>query len=125
MVLHERFPTHKHGRQKRGQEFENFSKKAVLLVLSGKKQISPLLAPCKNFRKNPLVPSCKNSFQRSCTQACKITPFMYKIAVLHHLATLFSNTNVASKPQQGDRFCTAYSDKQLRNPAKLQIIYYS
>jgi len=27
-----------------GQEFENFCKKAVFLVLSGKKQISPLLA---------------------------------------------------------------------------------
>jgi len=29
----------------RGQEFEIFSKKAVFLVSSGKKQISPLLTP--------------------------------------------------------------------------------
>jgi len=29
----------------KGQEFENFSKNGVFLISSGKKQISPLLAP--------------------------------------------------------------------------------
>jgi len=38
--------------------------------------------------------------------------------VLHHIVTLFNNTNAVSKPSQGDRLCTVYSAKQLRNPAK-------
>jgi len=51
MVWHELLPTHKHGRRKRGKEFEKFSKKNVFLVLSGKKQILPFLAPpAKTFR---------------------------------------------------------------------------
>jgi len=32
-----------------GQEFENFSKKAVFLVSGGKKQISSLLAPLEKL----------------------------------------------------------------------------
>jgi len=40
------------------------------------------------------------------------------------METLFNNTNAVRKPQQGDRLCTTYSAKQLRNPAKLQTIFY-
>jgi len=39
--------------------------------------------------------------------------------VLHHLATLFNNTNSVNNPEQGDRLCTVYSAKQLQNLAKL------
>jgi len=35
IVLHERFPTHKHGCRKRGKNLKISAKKAVLLVLSG------------------------------------------------------------------------------------------
>ena len=46
------FPTHKHGRRKRGQEFQKFSKKLFSPFWVVKKQISPLLAPpAKIFRK--------------------------------------------------------------------------
>jgi len=59
------------------QEFEIFSKKAVFLVVSGKNQISPLLAaPRKTFGKIHWWPSWKKSFRRPCTQACKITPIL-------------------------------------------------
>ena len=39
---------------------------------------------------------------------------MKNCVVLHHLATLFNNTNAVSNPQQGDILCTVYSGKQLR-----------
>jgi len=82
------------------QEFGKFSKKDVILVSSGKNQISTLLAtPKKNVWKNPLVPPWKKSLRRPCTKTCKITPFFCKkCVVLHHLATLFNNTNEVSKP---------------------------
>ena len=38
-------PTHKHGCRRRSRNLKISAKKDVLLVLSGKKQISPLLAP--------------------------------------------------------------------------------
>jgi len=49
-----------HGRRKEGQwakesqDFENFRKKVVFVVSSGKKQISPLLAP--HWRKFGKIP---------------------------------------------------------------------
>jgi len=45
MVWQEHFPTHKHGRWKGSRNLKISVKKAVLLVSSGKKHISPLLAP--------------------------------------------------------------------------------
>ena len=44
MVWHERFPTHKHGCRNGAAIWKFQQKKAVFLVLSDKKQISPLLA---------------------------------------------------------------------------------
>jgi len=54
----------------------------------------------------------------SCTQACKITPFLKNglvlvLVVLHHLATPFDNTNAVSKPELTDHiiygvFCGVY-----------------
>jgi len=52
IVLHERFPTHKHGCRKRGKNLKISAKKAVLLVLSGKKQIfHHFCSPRKTFGK--------------------------------------------------------------------------
>jgi len=60
-----------------GQEFENFSKNAVFLISSGKKQISPLLLPVEKPLENPLVaPPWKNSFRSPCTHASKMTSFL-------------------------------------------------
>ena len=39
------------------------------------------------------------------------TIFANICVVFHHLATLFNNTNAASKPWQCDSLCTVYSDK--------------
>jgi len=44
---HELFPTHKHGCRKEDRNLKNSAKKDVFLVVSGKKQISPLLSPLK------------------------------------------------------------------------------
>jgi len=41
------FRTHKHGCRKKGRILKISAKKAVFLVSSGKKQISPLLGPPK------------------------------------------------------------------------------
>ena len=45
MVWHERFPPHEHGCRKGDRNMKISAKKAVFLVSSGQKQISPLLAP--------------------------------------------------------------------------------
>jgi len=60
----------------------------------------------------------------SYTRGCTITPFYKNGVVLHNLATMFDNTNAASKPTRVTRLCTVYSAKHLQNLAKLQIIYY-
>jgi len=60
MVWHELFPTLKLGCRKEGRDLRISAKKAVFLVSSGKKQISPLSDPLENFWKNPLVPHGKN-----------------------------------------------------------------
>jgi len=77
MVCHERFLHTSIWVSEEGQEFENFSKNAVFLISSAKKQISPLLAPVeKLLEKSTSGPSWKNSFRRPCTQTCKMTPFL-------------------------------------------------
>jgi len=82
-----------------GRNFKISAKNAVLLISSGKKQISPFLAlRRKTYWKNPLVAPWKNSFRRPSTEACKMTPFLRKIVVLHHLPTLLNNTNAVSNP---------------------------
>jgi len=56
MVWHKFFPTHKQGVE-RDRILKISAQKAVFLVSSGKKQISPLFSSLqKNFWKNPLVP---------------------------------------------------------------------
>jgi len=57
-----------------GQEFENFSKKAVFSVSSGKKQILPLLAP------HGKIPSDAHAhkhvkWHHFCEKLCCITPY--------------------------------------------------
>jgi len=52
MVWHELFPIHKHGCRKGGRDLKALGKRAIFIVLSGKNQISPLLAPhTTTFRK--------------------------------------------------------------------------
>ena len=46
--------------------FENFSKKIIFLVSSGKKQISPLLPLPRKVKKIPLCHPWKKSFRRPC-----------------------------------------------------------
>jgi len=66
-----------------GPEFEHFSKKALFLVSSGKKQISPLSAPLeKLLEKSTSVPPGKNPSNAHthkhaklhCKKLCCITP---------------------------------------------------
>jgi len=85
------FPPHKRGCQKRGKNLEISAKKAVFLVSSVKKQISPLLAPPleKRFEKSTSGSPGKIS---SDAHAHKHVKF-HQLIVLHHLATLFNNTN--------------------------------
>jgi len=45
MIWHELFPTNKHGCRKGERNLKISAKKAVFLVLTGEKQISPLLVP--------------------------------------------------------------------------------
>jgi len=76
-----------------GQEFENFSKKAVFLVSSGKNRISPLPPPLERLlEKSSSAPPWKKSFRVKLHHFCK------NCVALHHLATLFKNTNAVNKP---------------------------
>jgi len=80
MVWHEHFPPHKHGCRKGWQKFENFSKKVVFIVPSGKNQISSLWPPTRTSPgKNP-----PNTIK--------------KCVALQHLATLLNTINAVSKP---------------------------
>jgi len=54
-----------HGGPRPPMDFEIFIKNVVFSVLSGKKQISPLLAPLEKFWKTPFRgPFWKNSIRR-------------------------------------------------------------
>jgi len=76
-VWHERFPTHKYVCWTGGWNLKILAKNTLFLVLSGKKQSSPLLfPPTKTFRKIHLCRPQHISFRRPCTQACKISPFL-------------------------------------------------
>jgi len=78
------------------QESENFSKNGCFLVSSGKKQISPLLAPPrKTFGKIHWFPPGKHPFD---THALKNYTIFGKNVVFHHLATLLNNANAVSQP---------------------------
>jgi len=80
------------------QEFENFRKKAVFLIVSGKKEISPLLAPLEKLLKKSTSAPLDKILPMLVHTSIKITQFCKNCAVLHHLATLFHNTNALSKP---------------------------
>jgi len=70
---------------------------AVVLISSGKKQISPLFPPLeKLLKKSTGAPPGKHSFDTHALQ--NYTIFRINCVVFYHLATLFSNTNVVSKP---------------------------
>jgi len=99
MVWHELFPTHKHGCRKGGTNLKFSAKKAVFLVVSGKKQISPLLAPLEKLLEKSTSAPLDKSFRSPCTPHMNYTIFCKNCAVLHHLATLLNNTNVVSTKQ--------------------------
>jgi len=96
MVWHELFPTHKHGCRNGGRNLKISARLAVFLVSSGKIKFhhfwSPLEKPLEKYTGAPL----EHSFQRPCI--AKFHHFCKKCVVFHHLATLFNNTNAASKP---------------------------
>jgi len=80
------------------QEFENFSKKGSSLRFEcGKIQISPLLAPLEKFfeKSTSALPGKDPS---DAHKHLKLHHFCKNCVVLHHLATLFNNTNAVSKP---------------------------
>jgi len=102
----------------RGEEFENFSKEGCFLSFQWWKQNSPLLAlPRKTSGKIH-----KKSFRHSCTQACKITPFLSK------LCCITPSGNTVQQHQCGKQAIAGWQSghgvfcQTLRNPAKLHNI---
>jgi len=95
MVWHELFSIHKQGCRKGGRNLKISAKKPVFLVSSGKNQISPLLAHRrKTFGKIHWWSPWKNSFRRPCTQACKMTPFLWKIVLYYTIGQHCSTTPI-------------------------------
>jgi len=103
--------TQAYGCWKRGRNLKISAKKSLLVISSAKNQISPVLAPrrktlgkihqwapLEEFLLTPVYTSMQND-----------TIFVKNCVVLHHLATLFNNTNAVSNPWQGNRLCTVYS----------------
>jgi len=91
MVWHELFQNT--GVSEEGQEFENFSKHALFLISSGK----PLLdLRRKTFGKIHYWTPGKNSFRHPCTQACKMTPFLWK-----KMCCISPSGNTVQKHQYG------------------------
>jgi len=86
-----------------GRNTKISAKKAVFLVLSGKKQISPLLLLLeKRLEKSTSGPTWKNPSDAHAHKHENYTYFVKNCVVFHHLAALFNNTNAVSKPRQGD-----------------------
>jgi len=76
-----------------GRNLKISAKKAVFLVLSGKKQISPLLANIeKHLKKSTSAPPWKKSFRSPCAQACKMTPFLQKFVLYYIICQHYSTT---------------------------------
>jgi len=92
------FPTHKHMGVGRGPGILNFQQKMLFsLYRVVKTKFHHFWSPVeKLLEKSTSGPPWKNSFRRPCTQACKI--FVKNCVVLHHLATLFNNTNAVINP---------------------------
>ena len=100
MVWHERFPAQKHGCRKRGRNFKISAKNAVFLISSGKDQISPYLSPRRKMFGKSISASPLEKFPPTPmhTSMWNDTIFVKNYVVLHHLATLFNNTNAVSNP---------------------------
>jgi len=87
------------GYRKGGRNLKISAKKAAFLVSSGKKQISPLFPPFeKLLEKFTSATPGKNPSDAHAHKYVKNTIFVKNCVVLHHLATLFKNTNAVSKP---------------------------
>jgi len=85
-----------YGFRKGGRNLKISAKNAVFIISSGKKQISPRLAhPRKTFgKKSTSGPPWKNSLRRPCTQACKMTPFLWKIVLYYTIWQHCSTTPI-------------------------------
>jgi len=127
MVWHELFPAHKHGCREEGNNLKTSAKKAVLLVSSGKKQISPLSSPLKKLLekstsappgKDPSDVHAHKHAKLHCKKLCCVAPSGNTIQ--QHQC---GKQAVAGRQTVHGVFC-----QTLRNPvkftAKLQIIYY-
>ena len=77
-------PAHKHGCRKRGRNFKISANKAVLLVLSGKTQISSLALPRKTW-KTPLVSPLGNRAQSVTPGYNPSHVHAHKHVNLHHI----------------------------------------
>jgi len=96
MLWHERFPTHKHGCRKEGRNSKFSAKKAVFLVSSGKK--TNFLTPVeKGLEKSTSSLPGKNPSDAHAHKYGNYTIFVKIVLFLHHLVTLFNNTNAVSK----------------------------
>ena len=126
MVWHELFPTPMHGCRKRGKNLKISTKRlfSQFRVLTTKFHCFWPLE--KLLEKSISGPSGKIPSDAHAHKHVKLHRFVKNCVVLHHLATLFNNTNAVSNSLPGDKLCTVYSAKQLQNPAestaKLEII---
>ena len=96
---HELFPTHKHGCRKWDRNLKNSAKKLFSYLWVVNPNFTTFAPPKKQLlKKSTSAPRIK-SFRRPCTQAYKLHHFCKNCAVLHHVTTLFNNTNAVSIKQ--------------------------
>jgi len=70
--------------RKSGGYLKISAKNAIFLISSGKKQILPHWPPVEKLLENSTSGSSwKNPFQRPCTQACEMTPFLWKTVLYY------------------------------------------
>ena len=110
-----------------GSNSQMLAKKAVFLVLSGKKQISPLLAPLeKLLEKSTSALMDKNPSDVHAQKHVKLHYFCKKMCCIK------ASGNTVQQRQCGKHYAShsrltdcercIHSAEHLRNPAKLQVI---
>jgi len=106
------------------QEFGNFSKNGCFITFRMvKNEFHHFWSPLEKLleKSTGVTPPGKHPFE---ARALQIRPFLEKLCCISPFGNTVQQHQCVSKPQQGDKLCTAYTAKELRNPAKLQIIYY-
>jgi len=111
VVCNELLPMHNLGCWKGGRNSKISAKMAVFLVRVARHKFHHSGPPRKTYGRIHWWPLEKILPSSMHTSMLNYTIFVKYCVVLHHLATLFNNTNAVSKPQQGDRLCTVYCAK--------------